>query len=76
MESRNASLKVIVETAKEILGVSDVTVEMVVDMLNNSKGGVFHHDIDKVEWGWEGFLWEGVVEVRDLFGLDFLFLLW
>ena len=47
MESRNASLKVIVETAKEIFGVTDVTVEMVVDMLNNPKGGVFQNNIDR-----------------------------
>jgi hypothetical protein len=35
-----------VEKAKEILGVTDVTVEMVVDMLNNPKGGMFQHDTD------------------------------
>jgi hypothetical protein len=44
VESRNARSKVIVEKAKEILGVTDVTVEMVVDMLNNPKGGVIYND--------------------------------
>ena len=45
VESRNYRLKVVVETTKEILGVTDVNVEMVVNMLNNPKRGVFQHDI-------------------------------
>jgi hypothetical protein len=68
VESINTRLKVIVEMAKEILGLTDVTVEMVVDMLNNPKGGVFQHDIDLVLWGWGG-----CGRSYDLFGFEFYF---
>lgn len=67
MESRNAKLKVIVDTAKVLLGVTYVTVEMVVDMLNNLKGALFQHDIDQVKMGCGGLaVFWGVEVSRDL----------
>jgi TRAP-type C4-dicarboxylate transport system permease large subunit len=44
VESINARLKIFVDMIRELLGVTDVTVNMIFEMLNNPKDGMSQHD--------------------------------